>query len=61
MSSVTHPDEDEGAIRIDFDDNRLLPLLYGEHDKHLAQIENRLGVSLIGRGPRLPSHLPSAV
>ncbi|MDP6390750.1 MAG: PhoH family protein [Alphaproteobacteria bacterium] len=53
MSSVTRPDEDEGAIHVDFDDNRLLPLLYGEHDKHLAQIENRLGVSLISRGNHL--------
>ncbi|HSK39660.1 MAG TPA: phosphate starvation-inducible protein PhoH, partial [Arenibaculum sp.] len=35
-----------------FDDNRLLPLLYGEHDSHLARIENQLGVALISRGNR---------
>jgi phosphate starvation-inducible PhoH-like protein len=37
-------------IHVQFDDNRLLPLLFGEHDKHLVQIEQRLGVSLISRG-----------
>jgi phosphate starvation-inducible PhoH-like protein len=37
-------------IHVQFDDNRLLPLLFGAHDKHLVQIEQRLGVSLISRG-----------
>ena len=41
------------SVQLDFDDNRLLPLLYGAHDKHLAQIEQRLGVSLTSRGNRL--------
>ena len=36
-----------------FDDNRLLPMLYGEHDRHLARIESLLGVSLISRGNTL--------
>nr|WP_043365802.1 PhoH family protein [Belnapia sp. F-4-1] len=36
-----------------FDDNALLPLLYGEHDRHLARIEQRLGVRLGSRGNRL--------
>lgn len=35
---------------MEFDDNRLLPGLFGEHDKHLAQIEQRLGVTLHNRG-----------
>ncbi|WP_425407687.1 PhoH family protein [Hwanghaeella sp.] len=35
---------------IQFDDNRLLPLLFGEHDKHLVRIEQSLGVQLINRG-----------
>ncbi|ACJ00345.1 PhoH family protein [Rhodospirillum centenum] len=41
-----------GDRRIDltFDDNRLLPLLFGEHEQHLSRIEKRLGVSLISRG-----------
>ncbi|GEO38119.1 phosphate starvation-inducible PhoH-like protein [Skermanella aerolata] len=40
-------------IDLSFDDNRLLPLLYGEHDSHLARIETQLGVSLISRGNTL--------
>jgi len=44
---------DDSALHVNFEDNRLLSLLYGEHDKHLTQIENRLGVSLISRGNHL--------
>ena len=35
---------------IEFDDNLLLPLLYGERDAHLDQIERQLGVALVPRG-----------
>ena len=41
------------TLQIDFDDNRLLPLLFGAHDKHLAQIEQQLPVSLTSRGNQL--------
>ncbi len=37
-------------IQVEFDDNRLLPALFGEHDRHLARIEQQLGVSLFNRG-----------
>lgn len=40
-------------IFLQFDDNRLLPELFGEHDKHLVRIEQSVGVSLINRGNRL--------
>jgi phosphate starvation-inducible protein PhoH and related proteins len=40
-------------LYLQFDDNTLLPLLYGEHDRHLARIEQRLGVSLSSRGNRI--------
>ncbi|WP_051341383.1 PhoH family protein [Azospirillum halopraeferens] len=40
-------------IDLRFDDNRLVPLLYGEHDRNLARIETQLGVSLISRGNAL--------
>ena len=43
----------ERQIVVDFDDNRLLPALFGEHDRNLARIEQRLGVSLITRGNRV--------
>ena len=38
---------------LQFDDNSLLPLLYGEHDQNLARIERQLGVSLASRGNRI--------
>ncbi|MDA1101403.1 MAG: PhoH family protein [Proteobacteria bacterium] len=41
------------ALVIDFDDTRLLAPLFGEHDRHLARIEQRLGLSLVPRGNRV--------
>ena len=38
---------------IQFDDNSLLPLVFGAHDKHLVRIEQQLGVSLVARGNRV--------
>ncbi len=37
-------------LRISFDDNALLPLLYGEFDRNLARVEQQLAVSLSSRG-----------
>ena len=37
-------------VQIEFEDNRLLPSVFGEHDRYLARIEQRLGVSLHNRG-----------
>ncbi len=37
----------------EFDDNALLPALFGERDQNLARIEERLGVSLASRGNRV--------
>ena len=37
-------------LQLQFDDNRLLPALYGEHDEYLARLEQRLGVSIVPRG-----------
>lgn len=36
-----------------FEDNRLLALLYGEHDQHLARIEESFGIRISCRGNRL--------
>jgi phosphate starvation-inducible PhoH-like protein len=44
---------EQRSVTLQFDDNALLPLLYGEHDRHLARIEQRLGVRLGSRGNRL--------
>src|SRR6202011_513003 len=43
----------EGRAQLEFDDNLLLPLLYGERDQHLDRIERQLGVSVVTRGNRL--------
>ncbi len=40
-------------VHLQFDDNRLLPMLFGLHDENLALIEQALGVSLLSRGNRL--------
>ncbi|MDO8290697.1 MAG: PhoH family protein [Parvibaculum sp.] len=44
--------ESENLI-IAFDDNRLLSELFGEHDQHLARIEEGLGVHASSRGNKL--------
>ncbi len=43
----------DGSSTLAFDDNRLLSSLFGEHDEHLALIENRLGVDITPRGNRI--------
>lgn len=48
MSTVSVPSEH--PIQISFDDNRLLPLLFGAYNQHLARIEQRLGVHVTSRG-----------
>ena len=47
---ITRAPKAGGPLLLRFDDNALLPLLFGEHDKHLAQIEEALGVVLSSRG-----------
>ncbi len=47
------PAGDETALTLAFDDNRLLPLIFGEHDEHLALIEHKLHVALTPRGNRI--------
>jgi phosphate starvation-inducible PhoH-like protein len=37
-------------VGLQFDDNALVPLLFGEHDSHLAQIEEELDVEISSRG-----------
>jgi phosphate starvation-inducible PhoH-like protein len=41
------------AITIQFNDNSLLPLLLGDHDRHLARIEQAMGVRLSCRGNKV--------
>ncbi len=57
MNSGT-PARAEAPILLQFDDNTLLPLLFGEHDRHLARIEQKLGVRITSRGNRIAIHGP---
>ena len=51
--TTSPPSDTERPDLLHFDDNALLPLLYGEHDQNLARLEQQLGVSLASRGNRL--------
>jgi len=48
LTTLSSPET--ASVHIQFDDNSLLPLLFGAHDKHLARIEKQLDVSLASRG-----------
>jgi phosphate starvation-inducible protein PhoH and related proteins len=52
-NAVKQQDTEEGSLALAFDDNRVLALLLGQHDAHLAVIEQRLGVTITPRGNRL--------
>jgi phosphate starvation-inducible protein PhoH and related proteins len=41
------------AVTLQFSDNTLLPLLLGDHDRHLVRLEQGLGVRLSCRGNRV--------
>ncbi len=42
--------QSKGRVVLSFDDNRLLAEICGEHDRHLAQIEDRLGIQATPHG-----------
>ena len=46
-------DAPQRSITLSFDDNRLLMLVFGEHDEHLLLIEDRLGVDITPRGNKV--------
>lgn len=55
MSPASSPSQPraEQPLQLQFDDNSLLPLLFGEHDQHLARIEQQLNVSIATRGNKI--------
>ena len=62
MSRTASGAPGEAGAQIRFDDNSLLPLLFGDHDRHLVRIEHALGVVLRSRGNEVAiSGPPSAV
>jgi phosphate starvation-inducible PhoH-like protein len=44
---------DHPTLVVDFDSNRLLQALFGEHDRNLVRIEQKLGVRLTPKGNRV--------
>jgi phosphate starvation-inducible protein PhoH and related proteins len=50
---MTPPPETAVTVQMQFDDNSLLPQLFGERDRNLERIEAKLGVALVSRGNRL--------
>jgi phosphate starvation-inducible protein PhoH and related proteins len=44
------PSSEGGQVQMQFDDNLLLPALFGERDEHLERVERHLGVSVVSRG-----------
>lgn len=38
---------------LEFENNKLIPLLFGEHNTHLARLEQKLGISISDRGNTL--------
>ncbi len=54
MSGISKPRAAaDQPVLLQFDDNNLLPPLYGEHDQHLTRLEAQLGVRLAARGNRV--------
>ena len=53
-ASATSPSSSGGkAVTLQFSDNTLLPLLLGDHDRHLVRIEQAMGVRVSCRGNRV--------
>ncbi|MGH6989989.1 MAG: PhoH family protein [Stellaceae bacterium] len=50
---MTQPRASAVTLQMQFDDNSLLPLLFGAQDRNLERIEAKLGVALVSRGNRL--------
>ncbi len=53
MPDLTPAGEGRCSVTLQFDDNTLLSLLLGEHDRHLARLEQGFGVRLACRGNRV--------
>src|SRR5690349_5319469 len=60
MNGISAGELGAERTQLEFDDNMLLPLLYGERDQHLDRIERQLGVSVVTRGNRLAISGPAS-
>ena len=50
MLSPKEKSSDSQSVTISFDDNLVLPVIFGEHDKNLKTIEQELGIVILPRG-----------
>ena len=50
MSEQSTLGDNAPPLSLEFDDNRLLPALYGDFDRNLARVEQLLGVTVASRG-----------
>jgi phosphate starvation-inducible protein PhoH and related proteins len=53
IPAITVPSQHGKAVTLQFSDNTLLPMLLGDHDRHMVRIEQALGVRLSCRGNRV--------
>jgi phosphate starvation-inducible PhoH-like protein len=53
IPAISTPSPHGKAVTLQFGDNTLLPLLLGDHDRHMVRIEQALGVRLSCRGNRV--------
>ncbi len=51
--ATASPPRPAKAITLQFSDNALLPLLFGDHDRNLVRLEQGLGVRMSSRGNRV--------
>ncbi len=51
--STNEPSALQGKVIVEFDNNKQLITLFGQHDENLSRIEHILGVTISGRGNRL--------
>lgn len=58
-ATAAKSESSDAPLYLNFDDNSLLQELYGEHDRNLARIEQKLGVWLTSRGNQLAVAGPS--
>lgn len=50
MTQAAAHDPGATTVMLEFEDNQLVPLLYGDFDRHLARIEQALDVTIASRG-----------
>ena len=51
--SATFGATEKEPLVVRFPDNQLLPILFGDHDRHLARIEQTLNIQISSRGNRV--------